>query len=385
MDFLNAVAKEFAKTAGTDPPRQILQLEHFSEEFIDPLTFVEPTQGPSGATIELDVRTLHDTVMLRSTALHRGSFELEQVNKLDFSTPLVRARQEVVSYLGAFRALYAETDKQEGTKRAQVAKALATALDRTWLARAEPIITPIGTMLFGVQPVELHLRSKVAALDMIFVGGRNPAEIAESYSLDPFLFTLPELALCHLKVRNAVENIRFDWLPKVAQRERELRDLLPKRGEGDLSHLQNLKRNDEITERQADLVDAVVHVQAEVRTMRINRDNFAATAAAEPFKRVADRLKHFLIDRWMRVPELQAENNIGYVEGTLQRAEAHFKSIEASAAVDQARYLQRINWWLIFLGALTVLIGVLQVYLAWKGLPPPPPPQHATTMEAHTL
>lgn len=377
ITFLNDFAAEFAKTIGADPPRKILQLEEFNEGVIDPLTFVEPAKGSSGTTIELDVRTLHDTVMLRATALHRGSFEPEQVKKLDFSTPLTRVR-EAVSYLGAFRVLYAETDEQEGAKRAQVAKALATAFDRTWLSGAEPIVTPIGTMLFGVQPRKLPLRPEVAALDMIFVGGRDAAEVAESYVPDPFLFTLPELALCHLKVRNAADNIRLDWLPEVARRESELRVLLPKRGEGNQPHQEMLERNDLITERQADLVDAVVHVQAELRTLRINRDNFAVTADGEPFKRVADKLKHLLIDRWVRIPELQAENALGYVEGTLRRAETHFKSIEAGAAAGQARELSTINRRVIILGVLSLLIAVLsllaaavQTYLAWN--PPPAP------------
>jgi hypothetical protein len=180
---------------------------------------------------------------------------------------------------------------------------------------------------------------------------------------------LPELALCHLKIRNSAENIRVGWLPKVAERERELHDLLPQRGEGDRPHQQMLERNYEITKRQADLVDAVERVRAELRTMRVNRDNFVA--AAELFRRVAEKLKHLLVDRWMRGTELQAENDIGYVGGTLERAESHFKSIEASAAADQARYLQRINWALIVLGGLTLLTAVVTAFLAWKALPEP--------------
>jgi len=42
IDFLNAGAAEFAKSLGADPPRRILQLEDFTEDTSDPLTFVGP-------------------------------------------------------------------------------------------------------------------------------------------------------------------------------------------------------------------------------------------------------------------------------------------------------------------------------------------------------
>ena len=74
-----------------------------------------------------------------------------------------------------------------------------------------------------------------------------------------------------------------------------------------------LERNDAITARQADLVDAVVHLRAELRTIAINRDVFAAVAV-QTFRRVADKLRHLLIERWIRGTELQAGNDIGYIE-----------------------------------------------------------------------
>jgi hypothetical protein len=379
-DFVNTAVQQFAKGVNATPPYQVLQLEHFAEEFTDPLSFVGPTEIAPGATVELDARTLHDTVMLRTTAERKGKFELENVKALDFSTPLPQPSKLLPGYLGAFRVLYAETDKQERPKRAQVGKALAAAFGWTWLAEAEPIVTPIGTMLFGVQRLPLHRQHDAPALDLIFVGGRDAAEISERYPLHPFLFTLPELALCHLKVRNSASNIRFDWLKQVAQRERELRDLLPLRGEDDRDLQKMLGRNDDLTARQAELVDAVAHVESELRTMRINRDNFAA--AARPFRRVAVKLQHLLIDRWMRGTELQAENDIGYIQGTLRRAENHVKSIEASAEVQQARALRRINATVIVLGLVQTLIAAAALVVAIRSMPSSPPAPSPIATEA---
>jgi hypothetical protein len=189
-DFLNTAAAEFAQAIGKDPPYRILQLEDFTELASDRLTFVEPTKASSGLSLELVVRTLHDTAMLRTTALQKGRFELDQVKDLDFSTPLHRPPQKLPSYLGMFRVLYVETEEQKGPERAKVGKALARAFDWTWLTEADPVATPMGTMLFGVQPRKAHQQLATPALDLIFVGGRDAAEIAELYPLHPFLVSV---------------------------------------------------------------------------------------------------------------------------------------------------------------------------------------------------
>jgi hypothetical protein len=382
VEFLNTTAAQFARAVGKDAPYRIMELVDFTELVSDRLTSVEPTKDSSGRSLELDVRTLHDAAMIRTTVLHKGSFELDKVKALNFCGPLPPPQADVSNYLGAFRVLYVETDRPEGAKRAGVGEALATAFGWTWLAEAEPVVTPLGTMLFGVQPRKPHQQPVAPTLDLIFVGGRDAAAIAERYPLHPFLLTLPELALCHLKVRNAVENLRFTWLKELADRERELRDLLPKRGEPMPPLPEMLDLNNDITARQADLVDAVVHVQAELRTMRINRDNFAA--AAQPFKRAAERLENLLIDRWMSGTELQADNDIGYAQGALERAETHFKRIEDSAEADQARELRTINRRMIFLAVLGVLVGLLSAYPSWKPLltPASPAPQSPPKAEA---
>jgi hypothetical protein len=324
--------------------------------------------------------------MLRTTGLHpdagEAGFEIEKVKTLDFVSRLPQPPKGTPNYLGAFRVRYLETDRQE-RQRTEVGKVFAGECGWPWLAAAEPVVTPLGTMLFGVEPRPPHQRHEAPALDLIFVGGRRSAGVAETSPSLPFLLTLPVLALCHLKVRNSADNIRFHWLAELAEREGKLRGLLP--GPEDLNQnpLQLLDRNDQITTWQAEVVDAVVHVQAELRTMRVNRDNFAA-AASQAFKRVAGRLQYLLIDRWMRGTELQAENDLGYVEGALQLAETHFKSIAASAEADQARALKRINWWVIILGVSQAVIALVSAYLAWKALvaPPssaPPPDKKAAT------
>jgi hypothetical protein len=373
-DFLNLAATQFAAAVGKGQPHQILQLEDFNEGASDRLTFVEPSPTDSGLQLELVVRTLHDTAMLRTRAMHEGTFELDNLAALDFSVPLPQPAKEIPNNLGVFRVWYVETDQQESHKRAGVGQAVATALQWSWLTDAEPISTPLGTLLFGVPPRLPHQQHETPTLDLLFVGGRNAAEIAQGYPVHPFLLTLPELALCHLKVRNSAGNINYHWLGLLADRDRELRDLLPKEGEDPRNLQQMLDLNDELTARQARLVDTLAHVQLELRTMRINRDNFAA--AAQAFKRVAVKLQHLLINRWLRTTELQAENDIGYTAGTLQRAENHFKSIEASAAAHQARELDKINRSQIALAIANVLLavvagltGIVSAYLAWKALP----------------
>jgi hypothetical protein len=373
-DFLNEAVATFASGPGKDPPPRI-RLEDFTVLASERLALVPPTKQPDGLSLELDVRTLHDAVMLRTTALHKQEkpFLLKNVTKLKFSMPLPRPQKGVPNYLGVFRVMYVETDEQDPAKRAEVGKELAEDFKWAWLTDAEPISTPVGTMLFGVRPRPPHQAPEAPSLDLLFVGGRDAAEIAERYPLHPFLLTLPELGLCHLKVRNSVENLYFDWLPKLAERETGLRDLLPKEGDGKRSLLGMLDRNDALTTRQAHVVDAVVRVREELRTMRVNRDLFATASSAPPFDGVAEKLHHLLIGRWMRGTELQAENDIGYSEGALQQAKTHFKSIEASAEADQARELRSINRWVIVLAVLQLLAGVLSTYLAWKALAGPPP------------
>jgi hypothetical protein len=371
-DFLNTATSKFDEAVrGTgrsqaDPPTKILQLEPFAEEFSDPLTSVDPTETPGGVTLKLDVRTLYDTAMLRMTAAQEGQFELKDVKPFDFSTVVPRPAEPLPNYLGVFHVLYVETDEPEGPKWAEVGKALATDLNWTWLAKAEPIATPLGTMLFGVQPRQRHQQQAVPALDLLFIGGQNTQQLRKSYPLDPILFTLPEMALCHLKVRNSADNLRFTWLPKLVLREEELKQMLPRDDEEEPDHMKMLALNDELTARQARLVDAVEHAQVDLRTMRINRHNFAG--AAHPFQEVAARLQHLLVDQWMRGVALQAENDVSYIQGTLQRAENHFKSIAASAAAYQARELERNNWWLIFLNWVVIIIGALAAYPAWHDL-----------------
>jgi hypothetical protein len=281
--------------------------------------------------------------------------------------------EELPNYLGVFRILYVETDRHERAKRTDLGRAVAAGFDCKWLSQAEPLVMDLGTMLIGIRTRPSHQEAEAHALDLVFVGGRrdaNEKELGESDPYDPFLLTLPEMALCHLKVRNSAANLRNHWLPGLADRERQLRNLLPKPGQARPTLLQMLDRNDDITTWQAELVEAVAQVEAELRTMRINRDNFVA-AATEPFHRLADKLRHVLIDRWMRGTEGQAENDLGYIQGTLQLAESHFRSIAASAEAEQARQLKRINRWVIVLGGLQVVVALVSAFLAWKALAAP--------------
>ena len=55
-----------------------------------------------------------------------------------------------------------------------------------------------------------------------------------------------------------------------------------------------------------ELLDAVVHARAELRTIHINRDVFTTAAATPLLAGTAEKLRHALIDRWLRGTEVQA-------------------------------------------------------------------------------
>jgi hypothetical protein len=362
--FLNDAVACFAKAVGKEESAYPIQLDLFRQRASDRLAIVRPTRIPSAHELELDVRTLHDAVFIRARALRQGPLRLEDVKAHRPVIPMPRSGKELPNYLGTFRILYAESDEQEGSQRAEIGRQLAIDGGLSWIADAEPIVTELGAMLFGAPPPKPDQRPEAPVLDLIFVGGRDATELAERYPRHPFLITLPELALCHLKVRNSAESLRFTWLRELADRDRELRDLFPKRGESISALAQMRVRNDDITTRQVDLMDALVHVRAQLRTMRTNRDNFVA-ACSEGFPTVARRLQQALIDSWARGTELQADNDIDYIEGTLNRAESHFKSIEATATVYQARELKRIARWQIILAVVGVAVASVAAYLTW--------------------
>jgi hypothetical protein len=362
--FLNDAVAYFAKAAGQEEPAYPIQLDLFRQHASDRLSIMKPTRIPSGAELELDLRTLHDAVFLRGRATRKGPLRVEDVKAHRPAIPIPHSGMELPNYLGALRMLYVECDEQAGSQRAAIGRQLAIDVDLLWIADAEPIVTELGAMLFGAPPPKLAQQPEAPVLDLIFVGGRDTAELAERYPLHPFLIILPELALCHLKVRNSAESLHFTWLPEMADRERELRDLFPKRGESHTALERMRVRNDDITTRQADLMDALVHVRARLRTVRTNRDNFIA-ACSEGFPAVARRLQQMLIDSWARGTELQADNDMDYAEGTLKRAESHFKSIEATASVYQARELKTISRWQTVLAVVGVIVASIAAYLTW--------------------
>jgi hypothetical protein len=371
--FLDRAVSHFAESVGVDPPGEISSLDAFEDNYIGPLTFVDPVKTSSGLWLGLDARTmLHDTIMLRTTALREDDFTLEQFGKLGFSTALTQLQVAVPYYLGRFRVLYGETDAPEESQQAGLAIKLAQAFRWTWFVQPEPMVTPLGTMIFGVEPRPSEERAVTPALDLVFVGKCQDAQKVDRKRSRSFLFTLPILAACHLKVRNSVESINHQWLAELSKREKTLRGLLPQPQALARGHIELLKNNKAIMSAQAQLVDAVVVVQADLRTMRTNRDDFGIQATG-PFHDVAGKLKQLLIGRWMRRSEVYAENEIGYAEGALRLAESHFKSIEASAAEDQARALRWTNRLLLGLGIVQAIFAVLAVYLAWKQLTTPPP------------
>ncbi len=67
----------------------------------------------------------------------------------------------------------------------------------------------------------------------------------------------------------------------------------------------------------------------------------------------------------MRGTELQADNDMDYAEGTLKRAESHFRSIEATASVYQARELKTISRWQTVLAAVGVIVASIAAYFTW--------------------
>ena len=82
-----------------------------------------------------------------------------------------------------------------------------------------------------------------------------------------------------------------------------------------------------------------------------------------------------LTESWACGAELQADNDMDYAEGTLKRAESHFKSIEATAAVHQARELKNISRWQSVLAILGIVVAGIGAYFTWvsvksSGVPP---------------
>jgi hypothetical protein len=372
--FLNRAARHFVESVGAaNSPDEIDTLDAFEDQFIKPLTSVDPEKTGPGLWLGLDARTmLHDTIMLRTTALYEGDVALAQVGKLDFSTPLAQLQVALPYYLGRFRILYGETDAPEDAERAELAMQLARAVCWTWFVHPEPMATPLGTLVFGAESRRSQQQPVPPALDLVMVGPRQDAKTVDRKRSRPFLFTLPLLSACHLKVRNSVDSIRHHGLRKISTRERKLRSFLPKEKDLAGGHIELLKNNKDIMKWQARLVDAVVAVQAELRTMRINRDDFDILATG-PYRDVSEKLKQILIGRWMRPTEVHAENEIGYAEGALRLAESHFESIEASAAADQARATRWTNRLLILLGIGQFIVAMLAAYLAWKQLTAPVP------------
>ena len=176
----------------------------------------------------------------------------------------------------------------------------------------------VGAMLFGVPSSRPVQKPEAPVLDLIFVGGRDAAALAERYPRHPFLVILPELALCHLKVRNSADNLRSDWLQKLSERERELRDLLPGRGEEDRDLEKMLDRNDRLTARQINtqIDDFLVAGRAALRIDDAGRWNGIVTA---PNNRTYDETK--------QVPTLVMRNDdYGRIARTLADAARHSRT-----------------------------------------------------------
>jgi len=57
--------------------------------------------------------------MVRTTVLHKGSFQLDKVTALDFCAPLAPAPENAPNYLGVFRVMYMETDRQDAAQQAE--------------------------------------------------------------------------------------------------------------------------------------------------------------------------------------------------------------------------------------------------------------------------
>ncbi|HEY1378683.1 MAG TPA: hypothetical protein VGF55_17930, partial [Gemmataceae bacterium] len=204
-----------------------------------------------------------------------------------------------------------------------------------------PHATPVGGLVGRPRRTGV---GDAAALDAAFVGGPNDPRAAF-----PFLVTLPELALYHLKLRNSADRLR-NLLAELREKEkvlgRTLDDIHPARAP--LAELKSL--NDRLTTLRWELLNRIDGVERELRAVRINRRNFARAVTESPFRTARGPLT-FALARGGQRHEVQAQMDLGGYRATLRRTAVMFDSLDAADDYYQAVESRKLNTVVILLAA----------------------------------
>ncbi len=338
-DFLSSVHNELATQAGVASQRIAIGSTeaNWSDRLAAIARHVVTDQQGEPREVEMDLRTLHDAVMLRVSALRRGTFAATSLPQLEIP-PLASLQSPAPGYLGSLVAYSAEV-----ASRANAAEAARGIAEQRLNGPHETFRTDVGSLV---------LAEDGDRIGAVFVYQRDDAE-----AVFPFLMTLPELVLCRLKVGHSRDEIQ-QRLDETLARHATLRWLIGRFQPSRLA-LGDLKAaNDQITTARAELVDGIERVKAGLRTIGLNRQNFERALDGSPLATERPRLAHYLLEKIARPIEHQAEASLGYCEGTRQVADVHFDSLAATADYHEARETHKLTWVVISLTSVQVVATI---------------------------
>jgi hypothetical protein len=235
-------------------------------------------------------------------------------------------RQPASNYLGSLTAYCAEVADPAN---------MADAADTLWHEAFSDLV-PVS---FSTDVGELRWGGAIRAMGAALVYRRG-----DKRAHGPFLWTLPQMCLCGLKVSNAVENIGAD-LTEARRAEESIAGILEGKPVAKLDLDDVRERIDRLSAAKARLAECLVRVEWELRTIRLNRRNFQMALRHTPWAGQVKRLQHHLIDQTGQYIQLQAAADLGYRNAATKRAEAHLESLEATASyyeVVETRKLSRI-------------------------------------------
>lgn len=300
-----------------------------------------------GYEISAEIRTLHDTVSLRSQTLQVG----RDVAPADFRAlpdpcPPSLTGVKLPNYLGTLKLYSAES--AAGAPAEQLRQMADDIAAVVW---NQPPLTCVetdtGVLILGL----LDTQSEA-----IFVY-REQTDVTET-----LLLTIPEMILCHLKIRNAAHNLSTH-LPAAKRHDFELRALIDPEHPRPRKLRALWKANVDITNQRSHLARCIANLEAEIRSLKLNRKNFAAVVGASPFAAARIALAELMIDRWSAPLVTQATADLGYRIATRERAAVQFESIDTTINW----YDARLSLWLtIIVLALTIVQVVAALPVIWQ-------------------
>lgn len=315
------------EVAGAAPPERV-RLEAGPAWLSRRLAGV-PRQLRGDGETEAEVRTLHDSVVLRVGVLRTGQFPLGPGAVVP-APALESLKVEASNFLGkltlhAAEAAPATSDADLLTLAEQYAGACLPGR----AGERHRFSLPVGGLVVG--PWGEGPREGDGAR-MVFV--YRQGERVE-FALQ---ITLQELFLGHLKARNVDRNLRAHHLRQAKEQDHRLRDLIAATQDPDRLRVRQLqKANDELTTIRANLVTSICAIENELRTLEVARENFARALRGSPFEPEAGRLTDLFIDRYAVPLRNQALVDLGYRKATRERATVHFESLGATIDLQDAK------------------------------------------------